>query len=287
MRSKTSVLPYSPESLSTVEDSLRNSSTSGNPLFYEIEVDKIIVIPRTQDVEQFEQVGEFIGANTRELIVYVYQGKSYHRDRYVFYTREKPRLENDSLNGVESPGEEKENPVEIAKEEKHKRKKLKKAHKKLLTYAEELESKVNELETRRLTLGSLISAGLDGLVRANTKIIRQFGMGGETLAGLIDADTQARNEQTPTDQPQEGSQNEGGAHFERSTENVVETTQEEKELLKVVRSIHEGFEEKQHKEIYGILNFMSKNPDSISSVLRFMHKLETSMKAKNSPSENA
>ena len=280
MRSKTSVFPYSPERLSFVEDRIRSSERKGIPLFYEIEVDGNIVIPRTQDVEEFEQVGEFIGSEMQLLVVYIYQGKSYHRDRYVFYKGARPNIENDSMNGIETNVEETESPEEIARQEKKRRKKLKKENKELHSCIEELEQKVDELENRRLTLGSLISAGLDGLVRSNTKIIRQFGRGGETLAGLIEADTQARQAETESGHENESPENGGGAQFERSTDTENEISEAEKELLIVVRSILVKFSEKQQGEVNGIIKFISDNPDSIPTVLRFLHNLETSIKSK-------
>ena len=290
MAGKTSLLPFNAENLETVEKILHDATAASTPRFYEIAIDENVIVPRTTNLELFDKIHDNIRGDSQTVKISLFQGNSFHRENYIFFTRENPgglagfqARQNQGKSNV--PSSHPEDETEFL-EEKKKRKKLKKAHKKLLSYSEELEKKVDDLENHRLTLGSLISAGLDGLVRSNTGIIRQFGRGGETLAGLIEADTQARQAELNSTKSEEGSPSQNGVHFEREKESTKEATEEEKVLLQTVRSILERFNEKQHKEVNGIIRFIAEHPETISDVLVHLGKLEESMKEEDDEDED-
>jgi hypothetical protein len=89
-----SIKKYSPEGVEFIHRMLLNHVQSGRKPQFEIFVDNLPIVPRTDNIDLFQAYGNHIGSDSRELKIIVYQGKSNHNDKYIF------RLGDDPVNNL-------------------------------------------------------------------------------------------------------------------------------------------------------------------------------------------
>lgn len=70
---------------------MQNHVQSGRKPQFEVWVDNLPIVPRTENLSMFESYTQHIGSESKELKIIVYQGKSNHNDKYIF------RLQDDSF----------------------------------------------------------------------------------------------------------------------------------------------------------------------------------------------
>ena len=94
---------YSHEKIGLLKQMLVNSTEAGKPSDYEIRVDDMKVVPRTNDIDQFDNHEEFITDETRKVVVLVYDGNSRRNVRYNDKLQEEkqPLPQQNGLSGVE------------------------------------------------------------------------------------------------------------------------------------------------------------------------------------------
>lgn len=71
-----SIQTYSAERITMLKQTLLNSAEASKPRDYEIRVDDMKVVPRTNDTEQFDNYEEFVTEETKKIIVLIYDGTS-------------------------------------------------------------------------------------------------------------------------------------------------------------------------------------------------------------------
>lgn len=70
---------------------MQNHVQSGRKPQFEVWVDNLPIVPRTENLSMFETYTQHIGSESKELKIIVYQGKSNHNDKYIF------RLQDDNF----------------------------------------------------------------------------------------------------------------------------------------------------------------------------------------------
>ena len=252
------VKQYSEEEMELFKNILANAVKKGTPKTFEMVVDGMTVVEKTNDLEEFDTHLDFIQAATKLVEVRVfYSPKSPKFKRYLFYFGTIPTVEKSStLNGVEIQNQILQGiQAEREKWEKEKlREKLQEAEEneeELQEYIEKLQAEITQLRQHQTE-----QSAHKGYLELAGTLASAFGKGGkEGLAGLFGND---KNEKaTPTPNVAESS-------FSEAQESISET---DKQYLLFLKSLEGKFEFDNWDAAMRILHLLSKNQHQIPIVL--------------------
>ncbi|HOZ86809.1 MAG TPA: hypothetical protein PL029_03575 [Bacteroidia bacterium] len=269
---------------------LETAASKGKAKSYEIWVDGLQVIPRTEEPSEFDNYEEYLTADTNQVKVVIYcTDKTNRNDKFIFqlkaknpqeavemgiaglpvktfnsreidHWRQKQNLKTEQNREIGNLRDEVEELTGLL-DEKQK-------------YIEELEAKVQEAKANGnkiggIDLGRVLTSGLEDLIRNNTKFIaRMPGLAG--LAEEIDADTKSRNINT-SKIPE--AQVEGEATFKKkdSPSDGIILTDQEKELLNFFKQIQRHFSQAEFEQVINILDLLSKDKSELETVLAHLN----------------
>jgi len=230
---------YNPARIQLLYQMLANSQQQGHPREYDIKVDELKVVQRTNDPEQFFCHEEFILPDTENITITFYEGTSNRNSRHVFLLNESQKETSidaqTSLNGIEKILEEKMDKerqkwdMELLRKENESLKlKLDEAEE----YNDQLETEITTLKDKKFetgkNIGAVVSGALEALVRNNTAILKRIP-GGQALAGLVEED----NKRLASDMGNEESSADTTAFFTKKRPPVTEAENEASELKNI------------------------------------------------------
>lgn len=100
---KTKKEKYSPERLNSLKRLISNFEQQGRRKYFSIAIDNEVVIPRTDELEQFDLYMDYMDTHTKLIDVRLYFGESFNSNRYLYF------LNENELNGFENNSESKIN----------------------------------------------------------------------------------------------------------------------------------------------------------------------------------
>ena len=102
MNRRQTTLDYTPEQLQRIEDSLLADYLDEKPVDYEVRVDGLKIVKRTNNPEEFDQVRDHIYPDTQTVEVRMFSGRSVHFEQ-ITLKRRGERKENGAptLEGLE------------------------------------------------------------------------------------------------------------------------------------------------------------------------------------------
>jgi len=251
---------YSQARIDAVRRSLQRESDKGTPRYYEVIVDDIKIITRTNDIKEFEDYEQEIKDDTRNISILVYDGPGTNRNtRYSF-----------SFNG--SPGTlsglgEIDQIISQRLSEKDREYELQRLREKLSAteqqlgeseeFAEQLEQRIRDMEQARYTnavsLGEVASALLSGILQKNAGKIPM----GQSLAGLFGG--------TPAPLPEATPGHPDSVTFEKNA--GIEHDEQTNARIALIQRMQQRLNEEQLVAMLSIIDFLSDNPDNISTVI--------------------
>lgn len=185
---------YDPEQLQKLASLVRIYKEKDQPFDYEIVVDGLKVVRRTNDPEMFFLFENFITGETKNIEVIFYNGNSNVNEKRIFTFVEE--TSDKGLSGVEVDARIQEQVEKQKKEWEHGR--LVEENKELKQEVDELEKEVERLEKVNEDLinsqspfkgflGEMGSSFVESFIRRNPNVMKNIP-GGEALAGLIGKD---------------------------------------------------------------------------------------------------
>jgi polyhydroxyalkanoate synthesis regulator phasin len=75
---------YNQEKIELIKRNLEAHKELGQNKFYEIHVDGLRAVPRTDDITHFEDYAMYLSKDTSELKILLYQGNSFRTDKFIF-----------------------------------------------------------------------------------------------------------------------------------------------------------------------------------------------------------
>lgn len=232
----------------------------GRPLDYEIIVDGMKVVRRTDEPQDFQNYSSFVDADTKAIELLIYNGTSNNNDRYI-YTLSEPAKE--SLSGIDID-------AKITEQvERHKRDieyaTLQREHSELKREVTELEKEIEQLEADNKTLqdqqspfkgllGEIGSTFVESFIRRNPQIMKSIP-GGEALAGLI-------NVPGKSEQPDA----EGSVTFQPKNASH-ELTEDQQAAVSFVDQLKIQFTKEEFDRVVLILQALAENKQRIDIVL--------------------
>lgn len=257
---------FSNEKISLLKHFLVNNAKDGRHSDYEIYVDEMKVVTRTNDIEQFDNYEEFVNGDTREVIIVRYDGSSRRNDRHILSFKEETKPEANPLSGINIDRMVDEKLKQAQKQWEHEQ--LEKENNELkekLSEAEEYIGKqataIEDLKSKRkmedMQWGEIAGVAVESIFRNNTHLIAKVpGMAG--LAGIIERDNKIPKHPNATSTPE----TEASFSKQEPTENPKENA-EEKEHLEILKQLQDRFSNENLTKIMNLLQILLQNPKAI------------------------
>lgn len=247
---------------------LEAQAAKGLPVAYEIFVDNLRVISKTDDPKEFDSYEYYMNEDTEKVRILIYSfGLSPRNDQYCFMVQK--TVGGKSLNGVqgmEAIMEEKLAAREREYEMNRLREELQTVREELAeteAYADKLEKDIQNLKENKFKLGSMdlpafVGEVVGSWVKKNPQVLARLPIAGEALAGLIQSDG-ATNSQLIT------TGNESNASFQKETTNGL--SEEERRDLTYLQGVKEKLTEEQREGYNLVLHAMIQEPQLIAIIL--------------------
>lgn len=251
---------------------LEAQAAKGQAKPFEIFVDNLKVVSKTEDPGEFDSYEFYLNEDTEKVRILIYNSSlSPRNDQYCFMVQTgKTEKSGNGLGEIEGIIQEKlaarDREYEVAKlreELDFTRQELQDSE----AYSNKLEKEIVNLKENKFKLGNINMAELAGIalesiVRRNPQILSRIP-GGEALAGMISQDNQDKERLLTENTSQETT-----AKFEKDT--TPDLTEQEKKQLSLLRGIEQGFNEEQALLFNQVLTAMVETPAIIPSLLAFI-----------------
>jgi hypothetical protein len=276
---------YSSNRINLLHQMLVNDQEQGNPRDYDIKVDELKVVQRTNDPERFFLHEEFVQPETACITINLYDGNSRRCTKYQLYFGDVQAGNSAStLSGIENTinekisSERKQWEYEQMKKEKDAlEQKLGEAEE----YADELEEKLttmhrefNNLKSKRVTLaemngGKLLGFATDYLVKNHPAITQKIPLL-SGLSGLLTGEEGAGESLLGTGTIQEtgtAREKEGTATFnKKEAANTAQMDASTEYKLEFFRNMEEAFTMQQLEKVVEIIKGLAASPDQIDDI---------------------
>lgn len=237
---------------------------------FEIFVDNLKVVAKTDDPKEFDSYEFYMNEDTEKVRILIYNSNlSPRNDQYCFMVQK--TIGGKSLNGlgeIESIVQEKLAARDREYEMNRLKEELEAAKQDLEEteeYAEKLEKEIQDLKQNKFKLGNInvaefASAALENIVRRNPQILSKLP-GGAALAGFVEQDNKEQearmlNQQTGP---------EPNVSFQKET--APEITEEEKRYLAYLKAFEKNLNQEQAEMFNLILQAMINDPSIIPTIL--------------------
>jgi hypothetical protein len=256
-----------------IRDYLADQQQDGNARPFEIFVDELKVVSKTEDMTRFDNYEKYLRPDTVFVLFKLYHNSSPNNDQYYYYLREEPN-ETGGLSGVDKiinqrlNEREKEYQLErLNLELDNTRQELQDSE----AYNEELQEKITTLQTElaeqktkpglinRINFGEIAASTIETLVKRNPKWVNNTQLG-RTLAGIGAANTEAAEVTEETE-----------AGFKKKEE-LPALTREQKAIYEMVCRMTETMDEPQLTQVGKILTILAAQPQHLTTVEAFLNE---------------
>lgn len=281
---------FDQQKVDRLKNHLSAMAEKGKAKHYEIFVDGLKAVPKTDEPSEFDGYENYMTVDTEQIKIIIYNTSASPRnDQYVFLVKARSREEatNIGLNGFpvksfsrnsmsewrETQNNKTAEAMEIAvlkKENAELRRELMESEE----YADQLASaveaaKANGNKIGGVHWGDVVSVALEGLVRRNTHLIAQIpAVSG--LAGLIEKDN--NREETPQENAEVSFKKKETAST--TTANVPVLTDEEKQFIALFRELEKLFTQDEMGQVMQILDVLSKDKSQLQPVAELLSEGE-------------
>ena len=245
---------------------LDDMAAKGHPKPYEIFVDSLKVVPKTEDPKEFDNYEYYMNEDSEKIRLVIYNSNlSPRNDQYCFYVKQ-----HKAEKGLNGPGDidtiiqDKLNAKDREYELKQLQTELQQTRQKLEDadeYIEELESKLeiasnDKYKLKNLDLVELGSALLGRFAEKNADVLSGFGLTG--LNNKEQKQVEASTEKTE-------------ASFQKKQGEGV--TEEQMQYLSTLQQLQSRFSEQEMVSVIEILNLLMETPAQVPVVADFLrHK---------------
>lgn len=269
---------------------LEAQAEKGQSKYYEVFVDGLKAIQKTDDPREFDSYENYMTADTNEIRIVIYNsGVSPRNDQYVFSRKARNPQEalEIGLDGVSFKMLTKQDLYEL----KSNREKqlaesqriqalnaeiadLKTKQEEQALYVSELEgaverAKANGNKIGRINIGDAIMLGLEGFVRNNTKLIARVpALEGIALAIEQDNEERSRSQQAEKNVSQQEATE--ATFTKKTSSNDVVLSEDETHFLSLFRELQKKFTEQELFNVIEILDRLSQDKTILDEMLELL-----------------
>ncbi len=290
---------FDQQKVDRLKSHLAAMAEKGNAKHYEIFVDGLKAVPKTDEPSEFDGYENYMTIDTEQIRIIIYNSSSSPRnDQYVFMLKARNRDEANhiGLNGFEVKSYSKNSLTEWRQQQNIKTAEqmeiaaLKRENNELRNELQEADEYADKLATAveaakangnkigGVHWGDVISVALEGLVRRNTHIIAQIpAVSG--LAGIIEKDNNR------IDTPQENAE----VSFKKKessntfTNTAPAFTEQEQAFIRLMRELEKLYTEEEMGQVMMILDALSKDKSQLQPVAELLSETEEEQEEEINP----
>ena len=278
--------PYNDVKLSQFKMWLHDMATKGEEKHFEVYVNDVKVVPRTNKIEQIDDHKAYLEDTTETVKVFVYNTENSNRYlQFIFFIEKKKPIEHTEhipapqqpqvLSGIEIENRINERLTAALVQERERwqndlmKREFETCKKDLADaeeYIEDLEKQLSHYKSKKLhwgdvNLGDVASVIVEGMVKRNPHWVAKLP-GGDALAGLI------ANEATTENATAEVVENE--VVFKKKTPAEDGLSEEVKAQLGFLKQLETHFNQEQLDKIMLILQSFVEKPNTIETVFELL-----------------
>ena len=290
---------FDQQKIDRLKSHLETMAAKGAPKFYEIFVDGLKAVPKTDEPKEFEGYEDYMTADTNQVKIVIYcSGASPRNDQYVFSMKARNNEEalDMGLNGIAFKAFS-QNDLKKLKFQKEQRGAINAEIRELNEeidglykeldekneYISKLEDAVEEAKANGNKIGGIhagevLAVALDGLLKKNLpKIAAATGM--EGLAGLLgdESSSAPAENKTPTETEV--------TVKKKQSESSPELSEQQKHFLALFSAIKRHFSEAEMDSVIEIIEVLSKDKSKINLIVELLGKEESSEESNTSNPE--
>lgn len=243
---------------------LEDMAAKGQPRPFEIFVDSLKVVPKTEDPKDFDAYEYYINEDTEKIRILIYNSNlSPRNDQYCFYLQKNKT--DKSLNGlgdIDNLIQEKiaardreHEAIRLKNELESTQKQLAEAEE----YIEELEQKLSEATDDKYKLKNI------NLIELGTTVL------GKLAERHADVLAKAGLEGFGARKPELPSQPEGEASFQKKSEAAENLSEDQKRYISFLSSLEQVFNHDQLDELMKIIQKLSEEPVRLNEVSQLLN----------------
>lgn len=273
-----SIATYNNQKIGLLKQILLNNAESGKPIDYEIRVDEMKVVQRTNDPEQFDNHEEFVTEETRKIVILFYDGNSRRNTRHTFLRKEEEKNpQQNTLSGVEIEKivsekllqEKKQWQQElIEKENKELKEKIEEAEEFIQKQGKIIQDLKSDRKLGDMQWGELIGIAGESILRRNTHLLAKVP-GMSELAGVIKSDNKNLQKQVENPEPQAEASFSKPKESNKEQKENSELNKDDNDRLDFLRQLQERFSEEELKQVLTLLNVLVQKPKTIEHAILF------------------
>ena len=257
---------YDQFKIERLKNFLEDMAAKGQARHYEIFVDSLKVVPKTDDVKEFDNYERYMDEGTEKVRIVIYfSAVSPRNDQYYFQVQHSKQEK--ALNGlgeIETIVQEKLSARDKEYEVNQLKKELEETKQQLEEaedYVDDLERQLEETKSNKYKLGKidLVELGgvvLENLATKNSPALEKIGLG-----GLFGASNQT--EATKTEETE--------ASFQKKKEQQNDLNPEHLQYLSVLQQLYGSFENEDLELVMQILQKFSEEPTYLKTVAELLN----------------
>lgn len=264
---------FSQSRIDAIKRYLHREADKGKAKDFEIQVDGFKVVPRTNDLAEFDDYELELSPESYNVSILIFDGAATNRNTRYSLQMGSAKAAPQALNGTDENGiasllkeklEERDKEHELNRLQE-KVKELEAQLKESEAWGSQLEQHISEIQEGRhkkvVGLSELAGYVLDGIVKKNPHILNALP-GGESLSGLFGLG--GNPSPVPANPTTEAS-------FSRKTDSA-EITDAQQAWLAFGRQVETNFEQAQAQHLFHILQHFLRHPDDIPLVLDLLQQ---------------
>lgn len=266
-----SIQAFAEDKVNILRESLKQQADGGHPRYYEIRIDEIPVVPRTNDHTRFDTYQDGIFEDSKTLDIMIYQtsrtGFNGKKHRYILKEDEKQSAKQElsgsevhsQINAAIVQERERMNYERTKEELEQTKKDLKEAN----DYIKKLEDENIVFKGKKMLWGNVNLAEALGMItetviRRNTHIIAKMP-GGKALAGVIEQDNKESGYKLNDVEDAE-------VTFEKSNSGKENLTEDQQKFLQIMEALEETFDDTELILIMQILHNLIQKKEDLKTI---------------------
>lgn len=281
MASKITSEPYDLVKIEKLKHFLESCQQNGKPKFYEIFVDNLKVVDKTNDPTVFDDYLIYVGDDTRMMKVLIYTSTENcpRNDKFLF-TFKDPSQEKQLKDAQELNGIEVQHRIETALQSERERmqtEQLKQSLEQTKQTLLEAEDYIGQLEDqleannnkknswKEVQLGNVASIAIEAIVKRNPQLVEKIPLLG-SLSGILgdDASLATASTNTPANEQPEGT----ASFSKKKDDNNPNISSEDLEFLKLLKT---SFSQAQVTHVFEIILGLANHPEQIPIIHELIH----------------
>lgn len=263
---------YDPGEIESIKLMLEAETKEGRPLFFEIKINGFTRVHKTNKVERFDELHNFLNENTKELVISVFPDPNTNRKEWYKYKLNGGQTE--SLNGLEMENKISERMKQFEEKMAMQKteEKLQETEKKLEQaelYIDILENKLEAAQTKpnhigNFDLGKLAGSTIKEIAIHYPKVLDKVPVL-NGIAKAIQEDVKALPERT-------NSSFEGEVSFrpKSQVQKSAEVTEHDEAVKQLSDFIAEHFDQKQKIILGAVIMALGENPSQLNPVAELL-----------------